>query len=1035
MTRALLSSAVLLLASTAQGASYDPDLTWRSLETDHFRIHFHQGIEPVAEEFSQLVERIYDTMTEEMAWTPRRRTELVLVDRTDTANGYAQTVPYNAIVIFVTAPDEGSTLGYYEDWAETITTHELTHILHIDSNHGLVRAARAAVGRVATTNRLTPRWIVEGLATLEETRFTSGGRGRSPIADMIKRTAVVDDDLPPLGNLSGFQADPPGGNLRYLFGQDFMQHIADRSGERVWTDWVHTYGSSIPYWLPGKKVFGQSFVSLYEDWRLSITARYDAQLAPVITEGVREGRLISDGEASCGAPAFSPDGDKLVWSCSDRQTGSSIWMSDGAGFAPEVLLQDRGAGSFTWRSDSEAFAYSGTHVVNRFNTFSDVYLHNLEAQSTTALTNGARARDPEFSPDGSKLWVVTNGAQNNQLEEFTVDKRRVALTENTDHTQYSSPRFSPDGQSVALSVWQRGRRDIWLYTPDGQPLRRLTADAVGDRAPRWSADGRWLYFGSDRSGIPNIYAIEIATERLFQVTNVRTGALHPSVSPDGKLLAYQQYSADGWDVRILDLDPDSFFDRGVLSRDLRSDVPLSELVTPVDKPEVASVHWEGEPLGRSLRGQHIAPVPAAFPQDSESVDSFDQSEGLDLFGEEQDFPFTIAPHRYHPLPGLAPRFWLPYVSTTSIPTNKLIAGRRLPNLRVSASTGASDPLRFFAWSAGAHFSTDAMYGGGFGALTVNRWIPIYSAALSHYVRPIYLTDANNTDQRLIYWDRHTVASATVSYPYTFRTSIFGRYSIDLFGDLRGIPEDALESPLQGRIGELSLGWRYAYSQPTAYAISAEDARVVSFVVGVIAPQLGTELGVPGVIEPSGLTQARVTAELREYVVTPWLPNHVIAARAASGLAVGQSSAFDDATFLGRYSLGGSFGDGSLAVTPDQSRMLRGYPTGAKSGDMYWLAGLEYRLPLWRVDRGVGTIPAFVRALSGVAFVDAGNAFSSLPDLGTATEGTMVGTGAELRLSGIYWYNVGLTGRLGYAVALTPGGFPLGDLYLRLGGSF
>ncbi|MCO4744381.1 MAG: PD40 domain-containing protein [Proteobacteria bacterium] len=1036
--RALISTALLFLAGLAHGASYDPDLTWRSIETDHFRIHFHQGIEPIAEEFSQIVDDIYDTMTDELEWHPRRRTELVLVDRTDSANGYAVTVPYNAIVIYVTAPTEASTLDYYEDWAETITTHELTHVLHIDSNHGLVRLARSTVGRVATTNRLSPRWMVEGLATLQETRHTTGGRGRAPIADMIKRTAVVDDDFPPLGNLSGFQADPPSGNLRYLFGQDFMQHVADQSGDRAWTEWVARYGSSIPYLLPSKRVFGDSLVSHYRGWEDAMTERYTAQLEPVIAEGVLEGRLISGGVASCGAPAFSPNGDHLVWSCSDRQTGSAIWISDGSGFAPEVLLENRGASSFTWRSDSKAFAYSGMHIVNRFNTFSDVYLHDLGSKRTTSLTSGARARDPEFSPDGSKLWVVTNKAQNNQIEQLTVDKRRIALTENTDHTQYSSPRFAPDGNSVAVSSWQNGRRDLWLYTPEGEPLRRLTADAHPDRTPRWSADGRWLFFSSDRSGIPNIYAIEIATERLYQVTNVRTGAIHPSISPDGKLLAYQQYSADGWDVRILDIDPDQFLDRGLLPRDLTADSALADLVTPVEEASVATLDWSGEPLAPSRRPSLLKSALAGFPQDSESVDSFDQPEGLDVFGDEQDFPFTLTPKRYNPLPGLAPRYWLPFINTTAVPSNHALGGLRLPNLRLSAATGASDPLRFLAWSAGAHFRTDAMYGGGYFGLTVNRWIPVYSAAISHSVRPLPLTDATDPDRRLVYWDRHTVGNITVSYPYTFRTWIFGRYSLDVFDGYGGIPDNAGESPLQGRIGELSLGWRYSYSQPTAYAISAEDARVLSLVVGLVAPQLGTRLEVPGVVEPSGLTQVRVTAEARQYVVNPWIPNHVLAGRAGAGIAIGQSAAFEDATFLGRYSLGGSFGDGSFAVTPDQFRMLRGYPTGAKSGDMYWLAGLEYRLPLWRIDRGVGTIPAFLRALSGVVFFDAGNAFSTVNSVDDLVEEPLIGVGGELRLSGIYWYNTSLTGRLGYGTGLTAGGYPYNDartVYFRLGGSF
>ncbi|MBT3218648.1 MAG: hypothetical protein HN348_06115, partial [Proteobacteria bacterium] len=331
--------ATLVLARTGLAANYDPDLTWRTIRTDHFNITFHQGEEQLAEEFSQKIEEIYATMLAEIGWEPRRRTELVLVDRTDSANGYASVVPYNAIVIFVTAPQEDSTLSLYEDWSHAIATHEFTHILHMDTNHGIVRVARAVVGRIASTNDISPWWLVEGFATFQETRHTTGGRGRSPFVDMIKRTAVVEDDFPPLGNMDGLQADPPAGNLRYLFGQDFIQYVADHQGEQVWTKWVHTYGSSIPYILPSKKVFKKRLVPLYFDWKDHLHLKYGAQAEAVKAVGQREGRLISDGIASCSAPRFAPDRQKLVWSCYDSKTGSALWMSDGEGNEPERLLK------------------------------------------------------------------------------------------------------------------------------------------------------------------------------------------------------------------------------------------------------------------------------------------------------------------------------------------------------------------------------------------------------------------------------------------------------------------------------------------------------------------------------------------------------------------------------------------------------------------------------------------------------------------------------------------------------------------------
>ena len=116
----------MLLVPMAWSADFDPELTWRTITTDHFEISFHQGEEQLADEMSGICEDVYGTMQAEVAWTPKARTQLVLLDRTDSANGYAFTVPYNGIVLYVTAPQEDSVLGFYEDWSSAILTHELT---------------------------------------------------------------------------------------------------------------------------------------------------------------------------------------------------------------------------------------------------------------------------------------------------------------------------------------------------------------------------------------------------------------------------------------------------------------------------------------------------------------------------------------------------------------------------------------------------------------------------------------------------------------------------------------------------------------------------------------------------------------------------------------------------------------------------------------------------------------------------------------------------------------------------------------------
>ena len=549
----LLLSLAFWAASMSHAATYDPDLTWRSLSTEHFTVHFHGGEEQIAEEMGHLVEEVYQEMTAELDWEPKLPTEVVLLDNTDSANGYATYLPRNTIVIYVTAPDAVSTLSFYEDWNDTIFTHEYTHILHLDTVEGLPAQVRKIFGRVVIMNGLAPNWVIEGQATMQETWQSNTGRGRGSIPDMIKRTATLENAFPPLGNMDGFQTANPGGNIRYLFGQDFMNYIAQENHAQIWTEWNHNYGGGIPYWLPARSTFGASFPTLYDGWKASVFDRYQQQQAAIEALGVSEYTLITSLDRNCAFAHIAPDDSKLVYSCFSLEEGSAVYLSDLEGQEEHVEISGVFGRNFAWRSDGTAFAYSAMRTVNRFNLYSDVYLHTVKG-GTTMLTSAKRARDPEFTLDGTKLLVVTNEVQCNQLNTLTIDQQLTQLTHHEDHTQYATPKFSPKGNWIATSMWQNGQQDLWILDAQGNPVRQLTNDMALDTEPRWSADGRTLYFTSDRTGVYNIFAFDLETENLYQVSNVLTGAFTPSVDMDESFLYFSIYHANGYAIAKMPID-------------------------------------------------------------------------------------------------------------------------------------------------------------------------------------------------------------------------------------------------------------------------------------------------------------------------------------------------------------------------------------------------------------------------------------------------------------------------------------------------
>ena len=93
----------LLSAITPQiiiGGKFDPGFKWRSIKTKHFWIHFHQGLEKQAQATARLAEKIHTKLAKKIRWEPSLRTDIVLVDSTDSANGFATPFPYNKTVLF-----------------------------------------------------------------------------------------------------------------------------------------------------------------------------------------------------------------------------------------------------------------------------------------------------------------------------------------------------------------------------------------------------------------------------------------------------------------------------------------------------------------------------------------------------------------------------------------------------------------------------------------------------------------------------------------------------------------------------------------------------------------------------------------------------------------------------------------------------------------------------------------------------------------------------------------------------------------------
>ncbi|MGI8961508.1 MAG: winged helix-turn-helix domain-containing protein [Bryobacteraceae bacterium] len=100
---------------------------------------------------------------------------------------------------------------------------------------------------------------------------------------------------------------------------------------------------------------------------------------------------------------------------------------------------------------------------------------------------------------------------------------------------YSSPRLSPDGTRLALSVIQEGKQSLWVYDLRRETWNRLTSEDEPEFLPTWTPDGEFLAF---RSGNTLAWTQSDGSGKVERLPGVSRNAGPWSFSADGKWLAF-----------------------------------------------------------------------------------------------------------------------------------------------------------------------------------------------------------------------------------------------------------------------------------------------------------------------------------------------------------------------------------------------------------------------------------------------------------------------------------------------------------------
>lgn len=172
----------------------------------------------------------------------------------------------------------------------------------------------------------------------------------------------------------------------------------------------------------------------------------------------------------------------------------------------------------------------------------------------SALASSEPIISPAWSPNGRQLAYVSFEARKPTIyvHEVATGKRRLVANFKGSN---SAPAWSPDGKMLALTLSRDGGSQLNLLDLSvvGSEPRRIAQSSAIDTEPVFTADGRSIYFVSDRGGSPQIYRVAVAGGSPERVTFNGSYNISPALSPDGRWLAYVSRISGAFKLHVMDL--------------------------------------------------------------------------------------------------------------------------------------------------------------------------------------------------------------------------------------------------------------------------------------------------------------------------------------------------------------------------------------------------------------------------------------------------------------------------------------------------
>jgi len=536
---------------------------WEYIQSEHFNIYYYQGGKQLANFVACTAESAYAALSKHFNYRLVDRIPFLVYrshnDFSETnvsfqvveesVGGFTEFMKDRVII-----PFEGS----YEKFRHVIH-HELTHAVMLQMLYGT--GPGAIIRGVAKMQ--PPLWFTEGLAEFESL-------GWDTESDMYVRDATLRGYLPPIPYLQAFMA--------YKGGQSVLRYIQDTRGPQKIGELLHRMQHTRNFEKAWEQAMNEPLEETSKKWQRYMRQKYWPEIAnrkepsdyaEQITDHVKWQNFVNN------SPALSPTGDRVAF-LTDRSGYFDIYVTSAT--EPEKFTRlvagqrKENLEELHWLQPGMSWSPDGKYIVFAARAGKEDALNIIDVDRKKITRTFKFGLDgifsPAWSPVANEIAFVGMKHQQSDIYIYNLDARELRRVTD-DIFSDLEPAWSPDGKDLLFvsdrkeNVEPKALRDaidmvsfdyrttdIYLVHKDGAGMRRITTSSQNERSPVWSADGKYILYVSDKSGIANIYYLNPETGEERALTDLLTGCAQLSWGLNSDRLAFTAFSNGGYDIYV-----------------------------------------------------------------------------------------------------------------------------------------------------------------------------------------------------------------------------------------------------------------------------------------------------------------------------------------------------------------------------------------------------------------------------------------------------------------------------------------------------